>query len=61
MREIERNQYTYRFTSHGIIIAWYSRAESSKAGIEFVMLWHAQRKELSAVETKLEAVRGSGN
>lgn len=43
MREIERNQYTYRFTSHGIIISWYSRTESSKAGIGFGMSWHAQR------------------
>lgn len=43
MREIERNQYTYRFTSHGIIISWYSRTESSKAGIGFTMSWHAQR------------------
>jgi len=43
MREIERNQYTYHFTSHGIIISWYSRTESSKAGIGFRMSWHAQR------------------
>ena len=43
MREIERNQYTYLFTSHGIIIAWYSRTKSSKAGIGFGMSWHAQR------------------
>jgi len=43
MRESERNQYTYHFTSHGIIVSWYSRTESSKAGIGFSMSWHAQR------------------
>lgn len=42
MGEIERNQYTYIFTSHDIIVSWYSCTGSSKAGIGFSMSWRAQ-------------------